>query len=140
RAARPDAVIEWLVEDRVAALLEGHPALDRVVVFPRRRWQRALSRPHRWPGLVAEAVRFVAALVARRYDAVVDLQGNLKSGVLAALAGAPVRVGLPASASREGNALFTNVKARVRDALPARPERNALVLANGLREAVRPIA
>jgi heptosyltransferase I len=140
RLARPDAVIDWLVEDRAAALLEGHPAIDRVVVFPRRRWRTAAARPHRWPALLAEVGRFVGRLVARRYDAVVDLQGNLKSGVLAALAGAPVRVGLPVSASREGNALFTNVKARAGHASPARPERNAAVLSSGLCEVVRAVA
>ena len=146
RAARPDAVVDWLVEDRAAPLLEGSPAVDRLVVFPRRRWQAALSRPHRWPALVAEVVRFVAALVARRYDATVDLQGNLKSGFLAALSAAPVRVGMPSSASREGNALFTNVKALPpllmgrRDAPVARPERNAAVLAAGLHEPVRAVA
>ena len=140
RAARPDAVVDWLVEDRAAGLLAGHPAIDRVVVFPRRRWQAAAARPHRWPSLVAEVVRFAAGLLARRYDVSLDLQGNLKSGFLGAMSGAPVRVGLPAGVSREGNALFTNVKALPKGAPIARPERNAAVLAAGLHESVRATA
>ena len=35
RAARPGATIHWLVEDRCAAVLEGHPHLPGVVVFAR---------------------------------------------------------------------------------------------------------
>ncbi|MCP4365150.1 MAG: glycosyltransferase family 9 protein, partial [Planctomycetes bacterium] len=38
----PYAKISWLVEDRAAGLLDGHPDLDEVIVFPRRRWREGL--------------------------------------------------------------------------------------------------
>src|SRR5438128_1006232 len=93
KRARPDLVLDWLVEDRAAAVLDGHPAVDRVHLVPRARWSRALRRPASWPRLLAEVVVFVARLWARRFDASLDLQGNLKSGAWALASGAPARYG-----------------------------------------------
>ena len=45
RAARPGDAIHWLVEDRCAAVLEGHPMLDSVVVYERRALRREAARP-----------------------------------------------------------------------------------------------
>ena len=86
RAARPDAHIAWLVEDKARDAVEGQPGVDEVIVFERRRWTRS--------GLAGwrEAASWARALRARRFDVSVDLQGNLKSAVMALLAGAPVRV------------------------------------------------
>lgn len=47
RRARPDLRITWVVEPMPAAILEGHPAIDRVVVFRKKdglRGVRALRR------------------------------------------------------------------------------------------------
>jgi lipopolysaccharide heptosyltransferase I len=95
RARCPEARIGWLVEDRFAGLLEGHPQLDSIHIYERRR--------SRLPWVLA---RLVAALRRQEYDIALDLQGNLKSGVLARLAGARRTVGLDAPLSREGNRLF----------------------------------
>ena len=93
RAARPGAEIGWLIEDRHAGLLEAHPQIDRLFVFRRR-------------GGVG-AVRDVRKeLRAWRPDVAVDLQGNLKSGLLLRASGAPRRIGLPPGESREGSHVF----------------------------------
>jgi 3-deoxy-D-manno-octulosonic-acid transferase/heptosyltransferase-1 len=92
RARCPEGHIGWLVEDRFAPLLDGHPQLNRLHVYERRR------SPLPW--------RLVTELRRERYDLALDLQGNLKSGVLARLAGARRTVGLDAPLSREGNRLF----------------------------------
>jgi ADP-heptose:LPS heptosyltransferase len=103
RARTGSAFVGWLVEDRFAALLRGHPQLDAVHVYERRRF-----RWLRLPGLVRELRR-------ARYDVALDLQGNLKSGVLTRLSGASRRLGLAPPLSREGNRLF------VRELVPAPP-------------------
>ncbi len=131
RSGRPKAVIDWVVEDRASALVEGHPLLDRVFVYPRKRWQRSLARPWLWPRTVGEVVAFVARLLSRRYDAVIDLQGNLKSGVVSLLSGAPLRLGFSTEAAREGNGLFTNRRVRIPDGAGHRVERN-VALASAL--------
>jgi lipopolysaccharide heptosyltransferase I len=126
--ARPDVEIDWLVEDRAAALLEGHPALARVHAVPRTRWRRARRRVLGWPALVVGILGFVARLLARRYDAVVDLQGNLKSGLWSLLAGAPARVGLASGEAREGNGFFVNRRVRVPAAVRHRVDRGLAVV------------
>lgn len=112
RAARPAARVTWLVETRNAPVLAGHPAIDRVVPIDTRRWRRA-----RTPGALATVVHEVAALHralrGARFDVAIDLQDLVKSGVLTAMTGAPVRVGFAAAYCRErASALFTNRRVR----------------------------
>lgn len=126
--ARPDVEVDWLVEDRAAALLDAHPDLAHVYIVPRGRWARAVRRPLGWPGVVVGAARFVVALLRRRYDAVVDLQGNLKSGLWALLAGAPVRVGLASGDAREANGFLVNRRVAVARSVRHRVERALHVL------------
>jgi heptosyltransferase-1 len=108
RARLPDAEVAWLVEDRAATLLRGHVHIDRLVEFPRRRWQAALLRPWRWPGALREMVGLVLTLRRPRLDVSIDLQGNLKSGILVGLAGAARRLGFARGTGREANFLFQN--------------------------------
>lgn len=108
RARLPGAHLAWIVERREAAVLAGHPALDEIIAVDTRQWRRA-----RAPGEIAAAVRAVRALAGRlraaAFDVAVDLQGLLKSGVLAALTRAPLRVGFAAGRCRErASACFTN--------------------------------
>lgn len=98
RAALPAAEIGWLIEDRNAALLEGHPHLDRVFVY-RRRAARGL-------GALGVALGLRRELRSFAPDVAVDLQGNLKGAVLAWLSGARRRIGLPRGETREGAHLF----------------------------------
>ncbi len=108
RRELPQAHLGWLVEDKAASALADHPDLDALHVLPRRRWQQALSTPWRWPRTLLEVTRFLAGLHAARYDAALDVQGNLKSGILTALSGAPKRYGGTTTDVREGNTFFTN--------------------------------
>lgn len=96
RRAFPAARITWVVQRGAAPLLAGHPAVDDVLVYPRR------GGPGVW-------LDFWKRLRACRFDATVDPQGNLKSGVVGLLSGAKVRAGLSAAECKERwNALLTN--------------------------------
>ena len=96
RKAYPEAWITWVVQERAAPLLENHPAVDRVLIYPRRGGARV------WTGFLRE-------LRAARFDATVDPQGNLKSGAVGLASGAPLRAGLnPRDCKEWVNALFTN--------------------------------
>lgn len=92
RAARPGDELGFLIEDRHAGLLDGHPHVDRRFVFARRGGARAVLA-------VRRDVR------AWRPDVAIDLQGNLKSALLTRLSGASRRIGLPAGEAREGSHL-----------------------------------
>src|SRR6267378_4022509 len=107
-AAFPRARLAWLVERREAALLRDHPALDEVIDVDTRAWRSA-----RTPGQVVEVVRGVIALRRRLraagFDVALDLQGLVKSGAVARITGASLRIGFAAGWSRERlSALFTN--------------------------------
>jgi len=107
-AALPRTRLVWLVERREAALLRDHPALDEVIDVDTRAWRSA-----RTPGQVVEVVRGIIALRRRlraaEFDVALDLQGLVKSGAVAMVTGAPLRIGFAAGCSRERlSALFTN--------------------------------
>lgn len=85
----PAARISWLVANSCAGLLEGHPALDEIIRFDRKRYGH-LGRSFR---VTVEFMDFVHALRARKFDLVLDLQGLFRSGFLALASGAAVRLG-----------------------------------------------
>jgi len=85
----PSAHVSWLVGKAFAGILEGHPRLDALVVFDRQRFGRFTFSLK----AAAEFVAFLEGLRRRRFTTVIDLQGLLRSGVLALATGAPNRVG-----------------------------------------------
>lgn len=105
----PQASLAWLVEPMAAPLLQSHPQLDEVIVWPKGEWKK-LWRERRWGQLLREIKAFVRTLKAREFDLVLDTQGLLKSGVFAYLTGASRRIGL---GSKEGSQrLMTEVISR----------------------------
>jgi lipopolysaccharide heptosyltransferase I len=107
RARVADAHLTWIVERREAAVLRDHPALDALVAVDTRRWRRARGLRDLTDAVAAAETR--RRLRAAAFDVAVDLQGLLKSGVLAAATRAPLRIGFAARRCREPlSALFTN--------------------------------
>jgi lipopolysaccharide heptosyltransferase I len=84
------AHIAWLVTPQCAGLLERHPLLDEVILFDRRKLGAAWWKPEGVAGLW----QLMRDLRSRRFDLVLELQGLFRSGWLARVTGAPVRVGL----------------------------------------------
>ena len=106
RDALPDAFLGWVVEPRWASLLQAStealprtaamPLLDRMHLANTRQWSRA-------PFSLATA-RSVLALRQElrdtRYDIAIDLQGSIRSAVIARISGAATIVG--SATPREG--------------------------------------
>jgi heptosyltransferase-1 len=90
RRAHPAAHIDWAVDARHAELLDLVPVIDRRIVVSTS-----------GVGAVLAAVR---DLRKNRYDVALDLQGLLKSAVLARLSGAKRVVGFPSELLRERTA------------------------------------
>lgn len=97
RALWPEAELWWAVERLAAPLLEGHPALDGTVVLERKEATRSVGALRRTLGSVRQLRRL-------RFDAALDLQGLLRSALVARASGA-LRVLGPAWA-REGARLL----------------------------------
>ncbi len=98
RERYPDACIHWLVEPSLEALVASHRHVDGAIVWPKDRW-RQLWGEGRLATLLGE-MRAFAGRLKGRYDRVFDLQGLMKSGILAWMSRAPERIGLR---SREGS-------------------------------------
>ncbi len=96
RAVFPYSRISWLVKSEWAELLEGHPDLSEVIPvdFRLRSW---------W--------EIITTVRERAFDCVVDLQGLFRSGLIAKLSGAPVRVGF--AQGREGSPWFYTHRVRL---------------------------
>ncbi len=97
RCAFPDAHIAWLINPEFASLLEHSPIVNRVIHFPRRRLSHM-------PALIRRLRR-------EQFDCALDLQGLLRSGLIAQATLARRRVGL--SDSRECARFFHNEIIRV---------------------------
>jgi heptosyltransferase I len=112
REAFPAARIGFIVEDRCRDVVVGHPAIDRVYVYPRRRWQSDFFRFWRWGRLVSEVTAFFREIRAERYEVALDFQGNLKGALHAWLSGSPERIGFARGHCNELNWLFSTVRVR----------------------------
>ena len=100
RKAWPGAKISWLINSEYAQLIEGHPGLDEVIKFNRGQFgAKRLGFE-----AVKEVFKLCGELRAKKFDLVIDLQGLLRSGLMAAATGADVRLGL--ADAREGAGLF----------------------------------
>lgn len=91
----PDTKLTWLVEPGCEALVRLNTAVDRVIVFERKKGLRALSNLKR-------------ELEDCDFDLTLDLQRHLKSGIFSFLSGAKTRLGFARKNSKEFNWLFNN--------------------------------
>ncbi len=136
RRALGEARLIWVVEDQWKALLEGYPDLDGVLPVPRRLWQRSLRSPAAWPRAVRSLMGFRRDLKRVRPDLAIDFHGNLRSGVMAWMSRAPVRVGHRGHQQREGNRWLTTHHVDSGERRTSRVERNFdLVRGLGIRDA-----
>lgn len=93
----PGVRVDWVAEQPFAEIPTWHPAVDRVIPVALRRWRRAwFSAPVR-----AERAAYLRQLREQRYDAVIDLQGLIKSAALVAIRARGPRHGLDWHSARE---------------------------------------
>ncbi len=101
RAAFPEAMLGWLIEERWAELLctlpaprsgprsAQRPLVDRIHTVNTRQWRRAPFSVATWERVAAS----LSDLRAPRYEVALDLQGAVRSSLLARWSGAPVIYG-----------------------------------------------
>jgi len=77
-----DAEIYWVTQPEYARLVECFDPVHKAISFPRRAWMR-------------EGKYFVRTLRQQSYDAVLDFQGLLKSGLVCRLAKSNLRIAPP---------------------------------------------
>ncbi|MCC6946685.1 MAG: lipopolysaccharide heptosyltransferase I [Bradyrhizobiaceae bacterium] len=77
----PDARITWVVDELYAPLAGLHPAVAEIVPIAIRRWRKRLHEMPTW-NEIREAT---AKLRTRRYDAVIDTQGLVRTALMTKL-------------------------------------------------------
>lgn len=93
----PGVQIDWVAEDSFAEIPTWHPAVHRVIPTALRRWRRQWQSPATW----REWGAYRRDLRRDPYNAIIDLQGLIKSAVLvAARARGPI-YGLDRHSARE---------------------------------------
>lgn len=100
----PRAHITWILHPLAFEVVRHQPAVDRFIVFPRRRGWGVLRRQ----------------LAGERFDLCVVPQVSFKAGLVTALVRAPVKLGFDFRRSRELHYFFTNRH------LPSRPAGHVL--------------
>jgi lipopolysaccharide heptosyltransferase I len=127
----PDAFVAFAVEDKAKDVVVGHPELDRVFVFPRRRWRAMLAsaNPRQWWQLVREVRAFALELRAERFDVALDFQGSLKGTLELVLSRAPRRIGFARGFTREGADWFATEHVRPPATSPHRVDKFASLCA-----------
>jgi lipopolysaccharide heptosyltransferase I len=90
RLGFPGARISWLIRPEFAPLLQNHPHLDEIIIFDRKLLGKALYNAR----AAAALFSLIRNLRRRRFDAVFDFQGLLRTASLAFLSGCKNRFGM----------------------------------------------
>jgi heptosyltransferase I len=96
----PEAQIHWLVAEGSEGVLQGNPMISKLWIIRKDRWKKIGSVKD----TIAELSGLANVLRKQNFDIVIDLQGLLRSGMIAGATGSPMRIGL--SDSREGSSFF----------------------------------
>lgn len=95
----PTAHIAWVVNQSLVDILSDHPQLDEIIPFDR-------SAMRGWRGIVA-ARKLWNRLRAAEFDLAIDMQGLLRSGLMAQATGAKYKVGF-ANAREKATWFYTH--------------------------------
>ncbi len=98
----PGSRITWILQPGPAALVAGHPDVDEIIEFDRKRGWRAFAD-----------IR--TRLAGRRFDIAIALQVYFKASVVLSFAKAPIKLGFDRARARDMNWLFTSHR------IPAHP-------------------
>lgn len=96
----PSAEIHWVIAKGLEGILENHPMVKRLWIINKDQWKNL----KRIKETAMEFKSLFKELENESYDIVIDLQGLLRSGILAYATRASVRVGF--KEAREGSRLF----------------------------------
>jgi heptosyltransferase I len=90
----PRSRITWILQPGPASLVRGHPDVDEIILFERKRGLRAFTDIRR-------------VLRDRSFEVVLSLQVYLKAGIVTGFTRAPVKLGFDRARARDVNWLFT---------------------------------
>ena len=99
KRAWPDVRISWIIQPTLRALVEGHTAIDELIVFERRR-----GGLRSWTNF-ADLGHYVRG---KHFDLALALQVYLKAGIVVGMLPAKRKLGFDTARARDANWIFTN--------------------------------
>lgn len=98
----PSCEVDWVVEGRMSGLVKSHPLISRCIEIDTKKWRSHLFTPATWKQIYA----CTRELRQTQYDALFDLQGNVKSSFITFLAHSRDKVGYGFKSAREAVGSF----------------------------------
>jgi len=92
--------VHWVIAKGLECLLENHPMIDKLWIINKDEWKNI----RKFKDTLIEIKTLYRELGEESYDIVIDLQGLLRSGIIANATHAPVRLGF--NEAREGSNMF----------------------------------
>ncbi len=113
KEAFPSSMIDWVISKNLSGILEGNPLIHELLIFNKDAWTNFRNLPE----TLSEISSLRNILRSRHYDMVVDLQGLLRSAVIAFFTPAATKIGF--ADAREGGRFFYDRKVKVNRTLHA---------------------
>lgn len=124
----PDSYFVWVVEEKAKDILEAHPDINEIIIFPKDNLVRKLKSYKEIGSGFKELFSFLRDIRKKRFDLVFDFHGLFKSGIISFFTGAPVRVGFTREFTKEFNHLFNNQRFPLDSNKISRIDRNLMLL------------
>ncbi len=109
----PESRIDWVISKNLKEILEDNPLINRLITIDKDSWKNF----RKLPGTLSELSSLRKTLRSDHYDIAVDLQGLLRSGLIAFSTPAVLKIGF--EDAREGSRFFYDKKIRVNEAAHA---------------------
>lgn len=87
--------LHWLIEKKWSPILKNYPGVDNLIIINTKEWRSSLFRRKTWK----EIFEFWSNLRMNMYDIVIDINGLLRSAILARIARTNQRVGFSKDSS-----------------------------------------
>jgi lipopolysaccharide heptosyltransferase I len=104
----PEAYIAWVVEEASRDILEAHPEIDEVIIFPKKELAAKIKSPKTFSLGIKQFLMFTQEIRKKKFEIAIDFHGLFKSGIISFLSGAKDRVGFTKPFTKEMNFLFNN--------------------------------
>lgn len=103
RTSFPNSYLAWIVEDAGYNLIQGHPELDEVILFPKKEIKKIFKEKGFFAALKL-ILEFGRKIRSYHFDVVIDFHNMFKSSIIDLFSGAKVKTGF--GPGREGNRFF----------------------------------
>ncbi len=109
----PDSEVDWVISKNLKGILEDNPLINELIFLDKDSWKNMKKLPE----TLSELSSLRKTLKSKHYDIVVDLQGLLRSGLIAFSTQTTLKIGF--DDAREGSRFFYDRKVRVKESAHA---------------------